>query len=276
MRKARAIFFPGLTCGRVAWFNKKKKSKGPESSSKKAGRAGAGPRVQTRPKPPVISADKATIPIDLADAGAATSALGGNVIVPRGDMRRPGRPTSTFTPDMELLYIRHYVKLLNKMGVSHFQAYFNHTFLVGIGLLSELAGSNREGARMTKAVELDSVETAADGTPGSAGRVWALKANPVHGTPTLVAIGRAQSNDVVIPEFAISQKHCQFEQVERKVMVSDIGSLNGTYVNGCKLENESVMEIQNLDVLILGRFQFQFFTSSGFLAEVSDRASLDL
>ena len=259
----------------MAWFNKKKKSKVSENSSKKTGRAGGGPRVQPRPATPVTPPDKATIPIELAETGGALSAVGGNVIVPREEFRRPGRPISTFTPDMELLYIRHYVKLLGKMGVSHFQAYFNHSFLVGIGLLSELAGSNREGARMTKAVELDSVETAADGTPGSAGRVWALKANPVHGTPTLVAIGRAQSNDVMIPEFAMSQKHCQFEQVERKVMVSDIGSLNGTYVNGCKLENESVMEIRNLDVLILGRFQFQFFTSSGFLAEVSDRAALE-
>ena len=215
------------------------------------------------------------MPIELADTDLSANAVGGNVIVPRQDIRRPGRPKSAaFTADTELLYIRHYVKMLNKLGVPHFQAYFNHPFLVGIGLLADLSGGNRAGARMTKAVELDSVETAADGTPGSAGRVWGLKPNPVHGTPTLVAIGRAQSNDVVIPEFAISQKHCQFEKVDRKVMVSDIGSLNGTYVNGCKLENESVMEIRNLDVLILGRFQFQFFTASGFLAEVADRAAV--
>ena len=59
-------------------------------------------------------------------------------------------------------------------------------------------------------------------------------------------------------------------------MVSDIQSLNGTYVNGTQLEKGAVMEIQNLDVLILGRFQFQFFNSSGFLAEVAERAAMQL
>jgi hypothetical protein len=254
----------------VAWFTKKKKPKAAGGTSG----AKAGPRLQPRPTPGEPS-PKATMPIDLADVSNATRAVGGNVIVPSEEESRPGRPKSAFNPDKEMLYLRHYVKLLNKMGIAHFQAYFSHSFVVGIGLLADLAGGNRAGARLTKAVELDCVETAADGTPGSAGRVWPLRPNPVHGTPHLVSIGRAQSNDVVIPEFAISQKHCQFEQLSRQIVVSDIGSLNGTYINGCKLESESSMEIQNLDVLILGRFQFQFFSSSGFLAEVSDRASME-
>ena len=151
-----------------------------------------------------------------------------------------------------------------------------NSFLVGIGLLADLASDSRAGARMTRAVELDTVDVAADGTPGSAGRVWELKASPIHGTPGVVRIGRAQSNDVVVPEFAISQHHCQVERVERRFMVSDVESLNGTYVNGTQLEKGAVMEIQNLDVLILGRFQFQFFNSSGFLEEVAERAAMQL
>jgi|GEM_PF-874648 len=254
----------------MAWFSKKK-SKKPATSSKSGSQHSSttskdGIKVQPRP----------TVAVPPPDVDAENVALGGNVIVPRKEIRRPGRPKSEFTPNMELLYVRHYVKLLNKMGNAHFQAYFPNSFLVGIGLLADLAGDNRSGARMTRSVELDTVDVAADGTPGSAGRVWELKASPIHGTPGVVRIGRAQSNDVVVPEFAISQRHCQFETIERKVMVSDIESLNGTYVNGTQLEKGAVMEIQNLDVLILGRFQFQFFNSSGFLAEVSERAAMEL
>jgi len=266
--------FALLDYTRVAWFTNKKKGKAESKDDKARGSARKGPRVQPRPETPLAGSDKATIPVDLS--GDAARAVGGNVIVPKEDIRRPGRPISTFSENTELLYIRHYVKSLRKMGVAHFQAYHNNAFLVGIGLLADLSGGNRAGARMTKAVELDCVETAADGTPGSAGRVWELRPNPVFGTPTLVAVGRAQNNDVVIPEFAISQRHCQFEMLERKIMVSDIESLNGTHVNGRRLENEASMEIRNLDVLILGRFQFQFFSASGFLTEVSDRASMDL
>ena len=254
----------------MAWFSKKKPKK-PSPVSKAGGSSAStsssdGIKVQPRP----------TVSVPPPNVEAENVALGGNVIVPRKEFRRPGRPKSEFSPDMELLYVRHYVKLLNKMGNAHFQAYFPNSFLVGIGLLADLASDSRAGARMTRAVELDSVDVAADGTPGSAGRVWELKASPIHGTPGVVRIGRAQSNDVVVPEFAISQHHCQVERVERRFMVSDVESLNGTYVNGTQLEKGAVMEIQNLDVLILGRFQFQFFNSSGFLEEVAERAAMQL
>jgi hypothetical protein len=258
----------------VAWFTKKK-AKAAVSGDKSRGNKSKGQSVQPRPSTPVPTSGKPTIAVEIGAADIARSAVGGNVIVPKEDLRRPGRPISTFNENAELLYVRHYVKTLKAMGAPHFQAYYSNPFLVGIGLLADLSGGNREGARMTKAVQLDCVETAADGTPGSAGRVWSLRPNPVFATPTVVAVGRAQNNDVVVPEFAISQRHCQFDFIDRKIMVSDIGSLNGTHVNGRRLENEASMEIRNLDVLILGRFQFQFFSASGFLTEVSDRVSME-
>lgn len=47
-----------------------------------------------------------------------------------------------------------------------------------------------------------------------------------------VTIGRADPCDVVIPDSEISRAHCRVEQFGDEVIVTDLGSTNGTYVDG--------------------------------------------
>ena len=49
----------------------------------------------------------------------------------------------------------------------------------------------------------------------------------------VVTLGRVKANTITITgDTAISRQHCKFEQIDDKVYVTDMGSSNGTRVNG--------------------------------------------
>ncbi len=58
-----------------------------------------------------------------------------------------------------------------------------------------------------------------------AGNRW-----PVRGEP--ITLGRAQDCDIVLPERQISRYHARIEQDEAGFIIRDLGSKNGTFVNG--------------------------------------------
>jgi|GEM_PF-6465668 len=51
-------------------------------------------------------------------------------------------------------------------------------------------------------------------------------------TKPRVTIGRDPNNDIVIDHIEVSRKHAVIEVNDSLVMITDIGSLNGTYVDG--------------------------------------------
>jgi serine/threonine protein kinase len=48
----------------------------------------------------------------------------------------------------------------------------------------------------------------------------------------IVAVGRAPNNDLVIDDEALSLMHCRLHVGEKAALVTDLGSTNGTWVNG--------------------------------------------
>lgn len=66
-------------------------------------------------------------------------------------------------------------------------------------------------------------------------------------------IGRRSDCDVYIPHIFVSRKHCRIVHKDNKVVVQDLGSANGTFIN-----NERIMEgvLQAGDVLSVGSFTF--------------------
>ena len=51
-------------------------------------------------------------------------------------------------------------------------------------------------------------------------------------------VGRSQQNALVIPDKSLSSAHCEILVHGPEVIVCDLGSLNGTYVNGAKIRNQ--------------------------------------
>ncbi len=53
-------------------------------------------------------------------------------------------------------------------------------------------------------------------------------------------IGRAEDNDVVLSDRAVSERHARIEPAGRAIWVRDLGSRNGTFVDGVAVQNASV------------------------------------
>jgi len=66
-------------------------------------------------------------------------------------------------------------------------------------------------------------------------------------------IGRVEGCDVVIPHPTVSKRHAEIVFVKEGIAVRDLGSVNGTYVNGVRLKTPAL--IRPGDRLRVGRFE---------------------
>ncbi len=66
-------------------------------------------------------------------------------------------------------------------------------------------------------------------------------------------IGREPDCDVVIASPKVSRKHCRIEMAGNAVSLSDLGSANGTFVNGKKVQK---VELHGGDKLVVGPLGF--------------------
>jgi hypothetical protein len=99
-------------------------------------------------------------------------------------------------------------------------------------------------------------------------RVFPLTKAP-SGPPGPVVVGRTSENDVSIPEYSISKRHCSFEVKDGTMAVSDCGSTNGTTLNGTKLERGASVPLCGGEQITMGKFTFVFETPAGFLEFIS-------
>lgn len=67
-----------------------------------------------------------------------------------------------------------------------------------------------------------------------------------------MVIGRDPSADIHLDNLALSRRHAQLEQRGADVWIRDLGSQNGTYVNGQRVDGE--LALQNGDSVELGRY----------------------
>ncbi len=68
-------------------------------------------------------------------------------------------------------------------------------------------------------------------------------------------IGRAPNNDIVIPEQTVSGKHATIHVQKGSFFLTDLGSTNGTFVNGSRIENHL---LKSGDLIKFGAAQCKF------------------
>ncbi|MFO0917150.1 MAG: FHA domain-containing protein [Planctomycetaceae bacterium] len=75
----------------------------------------------------------------------------------------------------------------------------------------------------------------------------------------VVLIGRQADCDVSLTQSRkVSRKHCCLAQVNDKIMVRDLGSTNGIYINGQRVKREGRVRLG--DILTVGDLQFRMQT----------------
>jgi predicted component of type VI protein secretion system len=96
-----------------------------------------------------------------------------------------------------------------------------------------------------------------------AGRVFpVVKARYSPRGPCL--IGRTAENDIVIPEYSVSRRHCFIATVGDSHRVTDWGSSNGTLVNETDIGKMKPFPLQGGEILTLGRLMLLFLLPQQF------------
>jgi pilus assembly protein CpaF len=78
---------------------------------------------------------------------------------------------------------------------------------------------------------------------------------PLEGA--IFRIGKSPDNDLPLEQSAISRRHCQLEEREGKVVVFDLGSRNGTYLDGKRLPPESGVVFSPGQTLQMGTYSLE-------------------
>lgn len=84
--------------------------------------------------------------------------------------------------------------------------------------------------------------------PGAAARLVELS-KPV------TLIGRDPDCDVVLDDPGASRRHCRIRRVGQGHVVEDLGSTNGTYVNGAAV---SLWRLSGGDVIVVGNWNLVY------------------
>ncbi|MGA0411056.1 MAG: FHA domain-containing protein [Candidatus Nanopelagicaceae bacterium] len=70
-------------------------------------------------------------------------------------------------------------------------------------------------------------------------------------------IGRATDNEIFLDDVTVSRKHAEILRNGKIFSLKDLGSLNGTYLNGALVDEAALSDGDELQV---GKFRMHFFT----------------
>jgi hypothetical protein len=79
--------------------------------------------------------------------------------------------------------------------------------------------------------------------------------HPIPLEMTLLKVGRGLDNDIVLEDSRVSRHHVQLRYKTRRFWVTDLGSTNGTFING---ERISEAALRNGDTISLGGVELTF------------------
>ena len=72
----------------------------------------------------------------------------------------------------------------------------------------------------------------------------------------LVTIGRGLNNNLIVEDPRVSRQHAQIRSKSQRYFIGDLGSTNGTYVNGTALTHDQML--RDGDVVSLGGLEMRF------------------
>lgn len=73
-------------------------------------------------------------------------------------------------------------------------------------------------------------------------------------------VGRSQDADILLDDISVSRRHAVFTRTDAGVVVKDVGSLNGTYVNRQMVDEQL---LQPGDEVQIGKFRLVFYAARG-------------
>lgn len=74
----------------------------------------------------------------------------------------------------------------------------------------------------------------------------------------LVTAGRHPESEIFLDDVTVSRRHAEFRRTDGGYSVSDVGSLNGTYVNRDRIDE---VQLQDGDEVQIGKYRLVYFSS---------------
>ncbi len=71
---------------------------------------------------------------------------------------------------------------------------------------------------------------------------------------SVVTVGRHPDSDIFLDDITVSRRHAEFRRTSDSFTAADVGSLNGTYVNGTRTEQQL---LDHGDDVQVGKFRLQ-------------------
>lgn len=90
--------------------------------------------------------------------------------------------------------------------------------------------------------------------------------------PSMISIGRTTNNDIVVEDAQISKFHALFRLRDGGLELEDAGSVNGTTVDGVKLQKGQPRVLRGGERVGLGTLQFVLHDSAAAWAALRSRA----
>jgi pSer/pThr/pTyr-binding forkhead associated (FHA) protein len=76
----------------------------------------------------------------------------------------------------------------------------------------------------------------------------------------VTTIGRHPDADIFLDDVTVSRRHAELHHTDQGVVVRDLGSLNGSYVNGERVDERLLVTSEELQI---GRFKLLFVGADG-------------
>jgi hypothetical protein len=74
----------------------------------------------------------------------------------------------------------------------------------------------------------------------------------------VVTVGRHPESDIFLDDITVSRRHAEFRRDTQRFWIHDVGSLNGTYVNGSRAEDQL---LSTGDEVQIGKFKLVAFVA---------------
>jgi pSer/pThr/pTyr-binding forkhead associated (FHA) protein len=79
----------------------------------------------------------------------------------------------------------------------------------------------------------------------------------------ITQIGRHQDSDILLDDITVSRRHAEVLKTSNSLLVRDLGSLNGTYVNQSRVDE---FVLKHGDELQVGKYRMVLFSKSDILS----------
>lgn len=160
-----------------------------------------------------------------------------------------------------------YIRMRKALGRQAFAMEHGGAVLLGLGVLGDLSEEGQRGDSQTFMAALHgTTEQRAINR-----RVWRIDQTKDGPGLKYIRLGRSSDNDLVLPDYAVSQIHCGFDRgPDAKIVIFDLDSHNGTVVNGVRLAPFQEMVLETEDEVTLGRYLFEFLESRTFLERIEN------